>query len=85
MKFVASLNMKESMTVEELEELIIKYDEYMTSHPMISTEEFLRMQQAAARFQNVKCQRQCEIAQRKCLETRDLFVQRRRLIVKVRD
>ena len=83
MKFVASLNMKDAMTTDELQELIEKYDEYMTSHPPIPDEEFLRMQRIASQFNNIKCQKQCEVAQQKCEEIRTLFHQRRKLIIKV--
>lgn len=85
MKFVASLSMSDVMTTEELQDQINKYDEYMTSHPPIPNEEFIRMQDVATRYNNMKCQRQCEVAQQKCTETKDLFVKRRKLLVKARD
>ncbi|XP_039266368.2 puratrophin-1-like [Styela clava] len=85
MKFVASLSMSDVMTTDELQEQINKYDEYMTSHPPIPNEEFMKMQDVATRYNNLKCQRQCEIAQQKCTETKDLFVKRRKLLVKARD
>lgn len=72
------------MTAEACQDQIDKYDEYMTKHPPIPNEQFAEMSDLAMRYNNIKCQRQCEIAQQKCNETCELFKKRRKLLVKVR-
>merc|ERR1712012_1216170 len=82
MKFVAMLDMERCQSSEECQKMIEEFDEYMSEHPAITADEFKDTLALAHRFGNKKCIAQCEFAQDKCSETKELFSKRRDILIK---
>ena len=84
MKFVAMLDMERCQSAEECQTMIDEFDDYMSAHPAITNDEFKDTLTLAHQFGNKKCIAQCEFAQDKCSETRELFNKRREILIKAK-
>ncbi|XP_076112439.1 puratrophin-1-like isoform X2 [Mytilus galloprovincialis] len=73
MKFVASMKMDHSTTLEGLEKLLRSLELYLRHHPAMTEATFASMSELAQQLQNDKLLEQCRVAKARCVETNNLL------------
>ncbi|XP_052062910.1 uncharacterized protein LOC127702659 isoform X3 [Mytilus californianus] len=73
MKYVASMKMDHSTTLEGLEKLLRSLELYLRHHPAMTEATFASMSELAQQLQNDKLLEQCRVAKARCVETNNLL------------
>lgn len=73
MKYVASMKMDHSTTLEGLEKLLRSLELYLRHHPAMTEATFASMSELAQKLQNEKLLEQCRVAKARCVETNNLL------------
>jgi hypothetical protein len=73
MKYVASMKMDHSTSLEGLEKLLRSLELYLRQHPAMTEATFASMTELAQNLQNDKLLDQCRVARARCVETNNLL------------